>query len=225
MVTATVVGGVIVAIVALGSSLTLPPLITSLPTAEPVAPPTAEPTPPPTSEATDVEPTALAAPGAGSGSLLQALITAVAIVLAVLLVIVVFRVVRNLAASTGPAPIDEVVDEPEIDAQDVNEVMHAARERIDVDDDPNRVVVECWEALEAIAAGAGVVRAEAETAGEYVVDMLARLDLPADAARRLSALYAAPLFSPERLSEQAVSDARDCLDRLTAALRDRAERA
>lgn len=213
----------VLAAVAFGSRLATPPLVTSVPTVPPMAPATPLPLPDDAgaSQTPAPLPEELGDDGIPWEAVMQTLMTILTIVVAVVLIVLVVRVARRLAAGERLTPIDEIVEEPLLDVDDVRDVLQAAREQIGVDEDPNRVVVRCWEALETIAADAGVARDAAETATEYVVDMLARLDLPADAAQRLSRLYAAALFSQERLPQAAVDDARSCLDRLEAALAQR----
>ncbi|GAA3903436.1 DUF4129 domain-containing protein [Microbacterium invictum] len=222
---AILVGGVVIVAIAFGSTMSLPALVTSLPTSAPAPVPTGAPTPELPEGSPMPEATFEGSGDSVSGlPIVQTLATLAAIAVALLVAALIVRVARRLAAQESHDPIDDVVEEPLIDVQDVQEVLRAAREQIGVDDDPNRVVVRCWEALEAIAADAGVVRNESDTATEYVVDMLGRLDLPADPARRLSRLYAAALFSRERLPGAAVAEARECLDRLDSAVHRRVGR-
>lgn len=213
------IAGLVLVAVAFGSRLATPPLVTSVPTSPPLPP--ATPTPPPEEAAASATPQPVAEAFGDDGTwevVVQTLITIGAIAAAIVLVVLIVRVARRIAAQERVTPIDEVTDDPVVDDAEVRDVLQAAREQIGVDEDANRVVVRCWEALEAIAADAGVAREPAATATEYVVDMLSRLDLPAEPARRLSRLYAAALFSHERLPQAAVEEARDCLDRLDGAL-------
>lgn len=144
--------------------------------------------------------------------------TIVIVAVALALILAVVRAAAALAGRRTPDPIEEIVEDAAVDRSDVREVLRMAREQIDLDGDAERAVIRCWEALEALGARAGLARAESQTATDYVVSMLAAVDLPRRAAERLAALYARALFSSARLGPEDVAEARADLVLLEGAL-------
>ncbi|GAA5032040.1 DUF4129 domain-containing protein [Microbacterium fluvii] len=134
-----------------------------------------------------------------------------------LVIVVVVRLARGIASRTPPEE-EDAAEEQSVDAAAVAEVVRRARASIEVDDDANLVVVRCWEALEALAADAGIPRDASRTASEYVIDMLGALEVPAGPSRRLADLYATALFSDHHLPRTAVDEAVACLTEVEAAV-------
>lgn len=133
-------------------------------------------------------------------------------------ILIVVRVARAFAARTAPARIDEVVTAPVVDAGAVQDAFRRAREQIALEDDANRAVIRCWESVESLGAEAGIPREASQTASEYVIGILSRLDAPAAPAARLSRLYTQALFAAAPLPAGAVVQARADLAELDAAL-------
>jgi len=207
-------------VLAVASTLAPPTLVTAVPTGPPPPPPGGEAGPLETEALgpSFVPPTGGNADNGLLTGILGVLGTILAVAAGILLVILAIRVARAVAARATATPIDDVVEAPPVDAEAVQDVLRRAREQIDLDDDANRAVIRCWESLEALGAAAGVERDASETAAEYVVDMLASVSAPADAAEDLSRLYARALFSSQRLAADDVARARDCLTRLESSL-------
>lgn len=216
---ASLIGVGICVALAYASTFAPPAFITSIPSNDPGAhqpAPTSSVTAPP-----ETLPPILDRPQTGEADLsggLTILATVAAIAVAIVLILAAVRAARSMAARPAADPIDVVAEATAVDAHDLQDVLRRAREQIMLDDDANRAVILCWESLEALGARAGVERGDSQTAAEYVVGMLAAFDLPTDAATRLSQLYARALFSADRLSPEAVFEARSCLEQLDAAL-------
>ncbi|WP_434811314.1 DUF4129 domain-containing protein [Microbacterium sp. bgisy189] len=215
---AALVGCAVCAGVVAVSALAAPVWITSMPNPTPAEQPRATDAPDvqtPPSDPIDLP--AASDGGVGDGTLgVVGLILVVLMCIAVVLAIA--RAARILASRQAPEPIDGVIVQSTVDVGQVQDVLRHAQERIMTDDDPNIAVIRCWESLEALGASAGVPRSESETASEYVIGILAAMDVPRAPAEQLARLYGRALFSSERLDARAVDDARECVTRIATAI-------
>lgn len=217
---ALAVAVVLLALFSLGTAVPLDVVFTAspggvLPTIEPRPSATFVPPDPPTDAGPDSE-------TSDSSGLMTALGVVLVVGVVLLLAVLAARVGRALSRRTWRSPvIDEVAVQPTVSMRAVADIVQHARALIAVEGDARQVVARCWEALERLAADAGIPRLPQQTAGEYVVGMLGALDLPAGAAKRLAGLYEAALFSQGQLPDSAVADAVDALERLDVALRRR----
>jgi Domain of unknown function (DUF4129) len=84
---------------------------------------------------------------------------------------------------------------------------------------PRNGIVRCWLRLEESVAAAGLPRARHETAAEFTVRVLHRLDLDPRAIGDLARLYREARFSEHELGEDARSAARSALESLHEDLR------
>lgn len=85
--------------------------------------------------------------------------------------------------------------------------------------DPRRAVVAAFARLERTLGAAGVPRSRSETADEYVARVLALLDVPSDAVRRLTELFDRAKFSQHVIEEEMKEDAIRALERVRDELR------
>ena len=157
-------------------------------------------------------------PARGGSGWLTTVLIIIGILVTIVLVVALVRALATHTRAVRAAPIDSVIDAPVLAGQDVADVLRRAHEQVGVDDDAGRAIVRCWEALEALGADAGIPRDDTQTAEEYVVTLLAALDVPAPAVRELSRLYARALFGNARLSEQDRHRAIDALRVLESAV-------
>jgi hypothetical protein len=84
---------------------------------------------------------------------------------------------------------------------------------------PRNGIVRCWLRLEESVAAAGLPRARHETAAEFTVRVLHRLDLDPRAIGDLARLYREARFSEHELGEDARTAARSALESLHEDLR------
>lgn len=136
----------------------------------------------------------------------------------VLAVLAVWLAVRMRAlARPAPAPAT-AASEDELTAAQARTALAEARDPLARLVDAQDAVIAAWTALERSLAAAGVTRHPSRTTFEFVVEVLAALDLDRAALDDLAALYRRALFDPEPLTEEDRVVAMTSLDRLTAGL-------
>lgn len=146
---------------------------------------------------------------------LLVLLSLLGLALAVLAVWLAVRM-RALARPT-PAPAT-AASEDELTAAQARTALAEARDPLARLVDAQDAVIAAWTALERSLAAAGVTRHPSRTTFEFVVEVLAALDLDRAALDDLAALYRRALFDPEPLTEEDRVVAMTSLDRLTAGL-------
>ncbi|MGP5055740.1 DUF4129 domain-containing protein [Brachybacterium paraconglomeratum] len=136
----------------------------------------------------------------------------------VLAVLAVWLAVR-MRALARPAPATATAaSEDELTAAQARTALAEARDPLARLVDAQDAVIAAWTALERSLAAAGVTRHPSRTTFEFVVEVLAALDLDRAALDDLAALYRRALFDPEPLTEEDRAVAMTSLDRLTAGL-------
>ena len=136
----------------------------------------------------------------------------------VLAVLAVWLAVR-MRALARPAPATATAaSEDELTAAQARTALAEARDPLARLVDAQDAVIAAWTALERSLAAAGVTRHPSRTTFEFVVEVLAALDLDRAALDDLAALYRRALFDPEPLTEEDRVVAMTSLDRLTAGL-------
>ena len=88
--------------------------------------------------------------------------------------------------------------------------------------DPRALVIECWLRLERAAAGAGIDRGTADTAGDLVAKLLAEHRVSAAVLDRFAALYRQARYAPHEIGMDLRDEARHALRQLDAELSSRA---
>ncbi|WP_062948837.1 DUF4129 domain-containing protein [Brachybacterium sp. sponge] len=135
-----------------------------------------------------------------------------------LAVLAVWLAVRMRAlARPAPAPAT-AASEDELTAAQARTALAEARDPLARLVDAQDAVIAAWTALERSLAAAGVTRHPSRTTFEFIVEVLAALDLDRAALDDLAALYGRALFDPEPLTEEDRAVAMTSLDRLTAGL-------
>lgn len=113
----------------------------------------------------------------------------------------------------------------DFDVLPVERVARAMSEDLDAQLDavaggtPRNGIVRCWLRLEQSVAAAGMPPHRSETAAEFTVRVLHRLDLDPRAIGRLAGLYREARFSDHELGEDARTAARSALEQLHEDLR------
>ncbi|MGY5764046.1 DUF4129 domain-containing protein [Brachybacterium sp. DNPG3] len=145
----------------------------------------------------------------------------VGLLVAALVVLAVWVVHRMRRLAAPPPPLAAEATDTEIEELTVAQARAAlddARERLSTVVDAHDAVIAAWLALERAIAGAGIRRRPDQTTLEFVVTVLASLDLDAAALDRLAALYRRALFDDMPLLEADRESAFTLLDALTAQL-------
>lgn len=145
--------------------------------------------------------------------------TTALIVLAVVLALVAAWVIHRMRKLARPAPprADEA-DEDELTVTQVRAAFADARGHLSTVVEAHDAVIAAWLALERAIAAAGVRRRPSQTTLEFVVAVLATLQLDRSALDRLAHLYRRALFDDQPLIEADREEAIELLDRLTSDL-------
>nr|WP_245354384.1 DUF4129 domain-containing protein [Brachybacterium sacelli] len=109
-------------------------------------------------------------------------------------------------------------DEDELTVTQARAAFDDARAHLSTVVDAHDAVIAAWLALERAIAAAGVPRRPSQTTLEFVVAVLATLQLDRSALDRLAHLYRRALFDAQPLAEPDREEAIALLDRLTAGL-------
>lgn len=152
-----------------------------------------------------------------AGSIVTVLLVLLGLVAAAAVVILVWRL-RTLARP-GPLEAAEAGDE-ELTVGQARAALDDARELLDTQVAAQDGVIAAWLAVERAIAAAGVRRDPAQTTLEFVVSVLAALELDQAALDRLAHLYRRALFDPEPLAEADRDQAAALLDALLEGLGD-----
>lgn len=153
-----------------------------------------------------------------SASIMTLLMVGGAVGLLLLIVWIVRRAAQLRTRTTPPAP--EVDAEAQLSAQEAEEALTAARERLETGMDVRDAVVTSWQTLEAMIAETGVRRAESQTTREYVVTVLGGLALDTDTIGRFADLYRRALFDANPLTDADLDQGRELLEDLTTQIRE-----
>jgi len=113
---------------------------------------------------------------------------AVALVLAVAATAAYLLARRRQRPTAGRALADEVAA-----------VVDDTLDDLGAESDPRRAVIAAYVRLERVLASHGLPRRRSDTEEEYLARMLADLELPANSARRLTALFERARFSPHEV--------------------------
>lgn len=150
----------------------------------------------------------------GTGSLLLVILLAV-----VVTALAVWLLIRMRALARPPLEeAEELSDVEELTVEQARGALADARERLSTEVDAQDAVIAAWLALESTIAAVGIRRRPSQTTLEYVVDVLAGVDLDAGDLDRLAHLYRRALFDAAPLTETGRESALSLLDRLTAQL-------
>lgn len=156
-----------------------------------------------------------------AGSIMTVLLVLLGLVAAAAVVILLWRL-RSLAR---PGPLEaEEAGEEELTVDQARAALDDARELLGTQIDAQDAVIAAWLAVERAIAAAGVRRDPAQTTLEFVVSVLATLDLDRAALDRLAHLYRRALFDPEPLAETDRGEAATLLDTLLEGLDEGAAR-
>lgn len=162
-------------------------------------------------------PAAPAQPSSPQGT--SSAVATVLIVLGVILALVAAWVIYRMRKLARPAPtLAGEADEDELTATQVRAAFDDARAQLSTVIEAHDAVIAAWLALERAIAAAGVRRRPSQTTLEFVVTVLATLQLDRSALDRLAHLYRRALFDDQPLAEPDRDEALELLDRLTANL-------
>lgn len=146
-------------------------------------------------------------------------VIATLIVLGVILAVLVAWVVYRMRKLARPAQtVAGEADEDELTVTQARAALDDARSHLSTVMEAHDAVIAAWLALERAIAAAGVRRRPSQTTLEFVVAVLATLQLDRSALDRLSHLYRRALFDDQPLVESDREEAIALLDRITAAL-------
>lgn len=150
-------------------------------------------------------------------------VTALLVIASIALVLLAIWVVHRMRRLAEPPPplAAEVADSEELTVAQARAALDDARARLSSVVDAHDAVIAAWLALERAIAAAGIRRQPTQTTLEYVVAVLASLDLDATSLERLSELYRRALFDDRPLAEADRETALALLDALTAQLEGR----
>ena len=116
-------------------------------------------------------------------------------------------------------PVDDAVAADEV-ADSIEDTLDDLR----AEPDPRRAVIAAYARLEQALASAGLPRRPAETAEEFVLRILARLEVDHSSARRLTELFETAKFSDHVVGDAMKASAIDALARIRDDLRELARR-
>lgn len=147
------------------------------------------------------------------------------IVLGVVLAVVAVWVIYRMRKLARPAQaLAGEADEDELTVTQVRAAFEDARRHLSTVVEAHDAVIAAWLALERAIAAAGVHRRPSQTTLEFVVAVLATLQLDRSALDRLAHLYRRALFDDQPLVEADREEALELLDRLTRDLDARTDR-
>lgn len=147
----------------------------------------------------------------------QLLVVVVLVALSILVARRLVRLLRDITVDEPPGDAGWVVVAPD-GRSHLDDALGHALAVVGADGPVDDAIIACWVGVEDAAADAGVGRGPAETAAELTVRVLGRLAVPADATRRLLALYRTARYSPHPLGEADRRAAVDALHEIRAAL-------
>ncbi len=127
----------------------------------------------------------------------------------------VIRPERGVAAE----PTGNAVDIPEIDDEELVDVVADAVASLRRGIAVEGAVVECWRRLEQVAADSGIVRRPTQTSQEFTVEVLGHAIVDSAALTDLAELYRQAMFSTHQLTDADRERAIDCLEALSSQLR------
>ena len=104
-------------------------------------------------------------------------------------------------------------------AADVAAVLEETLDDLRAEMDPRRAVIAAYARLERVLAASGLPRLRSETEEEYLARMLRTLEVPADAARRLTRLFERATFSPHAVDVEMKEEAIGALEQVRNELR------
>ncbi|MGL5405393.1 MAG: DUF4129 domain-containing protein [Propionibacteriaceae bacterium] len=148
-------------------------------------------------------------------------------VLAVFLMVIVFFVVmmllnmkRRLAAKRKKALDDDgiylVLDDE--DKNTLTTRFEDALSRLRAGGNIDDVILDCWVTLQKVVARQGVIRDSAQTAEEFIVEVLSETELPRTDLETLASLYRSAMFSNTESTADDRVRAITALENVTAAL-------
>jgi hypothetical protein len=109
-------------------------------------------------------------------------------------------------------------------AENLADALEDTLDDLRAEPDPRRAVVAAFARLERVLAAAGVARARAETADEYVARVLELLEVSPEAIGCLTGLFDRAKFSQHAIDEAMKQEAIDALERVRDELRVAAHR-
>ncbi len=135
----------------------------------------------------------------------------------------------RMRALSAPAPdeagmADADLEQDALSTQQARSALEEARERLSAVVDAHDAVIAAWLALERAIAAAGVRRRPSQTTLEFVVAVLAAVELERAALQEIAHLYRRALFDPAPLTEPDRRRALQLLETLLGQLDDVAER-
>jgi Domain of unknown function (DUF4129) len=133
----------------------------------------------------------------------------------------VFAVVAHFLASRRRQRAEATVEQV---AEEVAGSLDDTLDDLRTEPDPRRAVVAAYARLERALASAGLPRRPAETAEEYVVRILGRLEVDMAPVRRLTGLFTAAKFSHHEIDDGMRLDAIEALEQVRDELRELARR-
>lgn len=156
----------------------------------------------------------------------KVMLTLFVLVVVAVLALAVYWLVQRLRAAWRPEqdtteadPLggSDVLGEV-VDIASLATAVARAEAHLDGAVEPGDAVITAWVALEDEAELQGAGREPAQTATEFTVELLARTPAPADAVTVLRGLYHRARFTAHPVLADDVSDAREALARIAAAL-------
>ncbi|PWH07684.1 hypothetical protein DEO23_03420 [Brachybacterium endophyticum] len=163
-----------------------------------------------------VPPTSGGSDWLGTVLIVLAVLAGVAVLLLIGWILWRARALRRPEREEPEAPPEQEM----LEVEEAQRALHRAIASLDYAATPEDAVVQAWLALESGIAEAGISRRENQTTTEYVVDVLADLDLPARDLRTLADLYRQALFDRAGVADDGRDRAREILRRLGESLRE-----
>ncbi|MDO5662267.1 MAG: DUF4129 domain-containing protein [Brachybacterium sp.] len=151
-----------------------------------------------------------------TGTIMMILAAAGSLILLVLVVLVVRRLLEMRRPREAPEP--PVEESEAMRVQDVQIALEEARGTLRTEQLPADAIVRAWLTLEDAVRSAGVARRPNQTTSEYVVRVLADVDLDERDLADFADLYRRSLFDAEPVGETDRERAGQLLDRLAAQL-------
>lgn len=116
------------------------------------------------------------------------------------------------------AASDNLLDIPDISAQDVHESLQASLADLRSGTDVNDAILACWRRLAELSAESGVERRPSQTATEFTVAILASTPVAPNDLTTLATLYRRAMFSGLASTDAQREQAVTCLERLSESL-------
>ena len=154
------------------------------------------------------------------GVFLVALLAAFLIAIVFFVVMMLLNMKRRLAAKRTKA-LDDDGTYLVLDDEDKNTLtthFEDALSRLRAGVNINDVILDCWVALQKVVARQGIIRDPAQTAEEFIVDVLSETELPRTDLETLATLYRCAMFSDAESTPEDRVRAMTALENVTEAL-------